>query len=99
MPPRPPPPRPQRSQQRTDAPPSWLVLILIGCLFFPTGIAAIVYACQAHWRKNAGDYRSAVKAAKLARLYTKASLVIAIVLLGIGLLGYLVVHLVGSHVG
>jgi hypothetical protein len=94
--PRPPPPRPQ---QRTDAPPGWLVLILIGCLFFPTGIAAVVYACQAHWRKNAGDYRSAVKAAKLARLYTKASLVIAIVLLGIGLLGYLVVHLVGSHVG
>jgi hypothetical protein len=70
---------------------------MVGCLFFPTGIAAIVYCWAAHWRRNAGDYRGAVKAAKLARLYTTASLVIGIALLGITGLVYLVVHLIGSR--
>jgi Interferon-induced transmembrane protein len=94
--PRRPPPRPGRPRQEKDAPPSWLVLILVGCLFFPTGIAAIVYACQAYGRKTAGDHRGAVKAAKLARLYTTASLVVWITLCGITGLGYLVLRLVGS---
>jgi hypothetical protein len=64
--------------------------------FFPTGIAAIVYAWQARTKKDAGDYRGAVKAAKLARLYTIASLVIGLGLYGITGLVYLALHLAGA---
>ncbi len=72
------------SRQKTNAPRDYLVpaVIVTGFCFFPTGIAAIVYACQARSKKNAGNYRSAARDAKLARLYTITSLVIGIVLYG-----------------
>jgi len=84
--------------QAANAPRNYLVPAVIVTLFcfLPTGIAAIVYAWQARTKKDAGDYRGAVKAAKLARLYTIASLVIGLGLYGIIGLAYLALHLAGS---
>jgi hypothetical protein len=66
-----------------------VLAVIATCLFFPTGIPAIVYAYQARSRKNAGNYRGAVKVSKLARLYIKASFVIWIVMLGLTGLAWL----------
>jgi hypothetical protein len=84
--------------QAANAPRDYLVRAVIVTLlcFFPTGIAAIVYAWQARTKKDAGDYRGAVKAAKLARLYTITSLVIGLGLYGITGLAYLALHLAGA---
>jgi hypothetical protein len=82
---------PQGSAQGANAPPTYLLraIIVTFLLFFPTGIAAIVYAYQARWKTEAGDYRGAVKASKLARLYTIVSLVSGIALYAIGGITYL----------
>jgi hypothetical protein len=66
--------------------------------FFPTGIPAIVYAWQARTKKGAGDYRGAIKAAKLARSYTITTLVIGLGLYTITGLAYLALHLAGVPV-
>jgi Interferon-induced transmembrane protein len=85
--------------QAANAPRDYLVrAVLVTLLFFPTGIPAIVYAWQARTKKGAGDYRGAVKAAKLARLYTIASLVIGLGMYGITGLAYLALHLAGVPV-
>jgi Interferon-induced transmembrane protein len=86
--------------QAADVPRDYLaraVIVTLLC-FFPTGIAAIVYAWQARTKKDAGNYRGAVKAAKLARLYTIASLVIGLGMYGIAGLAYLALYLAGTSI-
>jgi hypothetical protein len=88
------------SGQAADVPRDYLaraVTVTLLC-FFPTGIAAIVYAWQARTKKDAGDYRGAVKAARLARLYTIASLRIGLGMYGIAGLAYLALYLAGISI-
>lgn len=84
------PPYPQAPWQRAAAPPiqTYLVpaiLVTLFC-FFPTGIAAIVYATQVSSKRDAGDYIGAVRASKQARMWTLVSLAIAMAILVIAVI-------------
>jgi hypothetical protein len=81
---------PQAPWQRPAAPPiqTYLVpaiLVTLFC-FFPTGIAAIVYATQVSSKRDAGDYIGAVRASKQARMWTLVSLAIAVAILVIAVI-------------
>jgi hypothetical protein len=60
------------------------ILVTLFC-FWPTGIAAIIFAAQVSSKLSMGDYQGAVQASKQARLWTKVSLIVFGVLLVIGI--------------
>ena len=83
----PPPPYPQAPWQGAMAQPiqTYLVpaiLVTLFC-FFPTGIAAIVYATQVSSKRDAGDYTGAARASKHARMWTLISLAVGVAVLAI----------------
>jgi hypothetical protein len=60
------------------------ILVTLFC-FWPTGIAAIIFAAQVSSKLGVGDYQGAVYASKQARLWTKVSLIVFGVLVVVGL--------------
>jgi Interferon-induced transmembrane protein len=60
------------------------ILVTLFC-FWPTGIAAIVFASQVSSKLSVGDYRGAVHASNQARLWTKVSLIVFGVLVVLGI--------------
>jgi hypothetical protein len=60
------------------------ILVTIFC-FWPTGIAAIIFASQVSSKLGMGDYQGAIHASKQARLWTMVSVAVfgALVILGI----------------
>ena len=53
------------------------ILVTLFC-FFPTGIAAIVFATQVSSKRDAGDYIGAARASKQARMWTIISLAVGV---------------------
>lgn len=64
-------------------PPNYLALAIFSCLccFWPTGICAIVSACNANSAADAGDMSSASMNANKARMYSIISIVIGIIVI------------------
>jgi len=81
------PPYPQAPLRGAMAPPiqTYLVpaiLVTLFC-FFPTGIAAIVYATQVSSKRDTGDYIGAARASKQARMWTIVSLAVGVAVFAI----------------
>ena len=81
------PPYPPAPSRGAMAPPiqTYLVpaiLVTLFC-FFPTGIAAIVFAAQVSSKRDAGDYIGAARASKQARMWTIISLAVGVAVLAL----------------